>query len=121
MPRSRRLLCLAYAAIAVLALVGTWTQNVAYFCAEDGPVAGFVLATGRFWAATLAEQGARARARHELAKVASANRLGNWEFNEWLHGTTHSLDGMPGQSWNAAAFLLACACVEGRVFSSWGG
>ena len=53
MPRSRRLLCAAYAAIAVLALVGTWTQNVYYFHADDGP-AGFALATGRFWAATLA-------------------------------------------------------------------
>lgn len=54
MPRSRQLLCTAYAAIAVLALVGTWTQNVAYFHPGDGPIAGFVLATGRFWAATLA-------------------------------------------------------------------
>jgi hypothetical protein len=53
MPRSRRLLCLAYAVIAVLALVGTWTQNVSYFHADDGLVAGFALATGRFWAATL--------------------------------------------------------------------
>jgi hypothetical protein len=54
MPRSRQLLCAAYAAIAVLALVGTWTQNVAYFRAGDGPITGFVLATGRFWSATLA-------------------------------------------------------------------
>jgi hypothetical protein len=53
MPRSRQLLCAAYAAIAVLALVGTWTQNVFYFHAGYGP-AGFALATGRFWAATLA-------------------------------------------------------------------
>ena len=52
MPRSRRLLCTAYAAIAALALVGTWTQNVAYFHADDG-LLGFALATGRFWAATL--------------------------------------------------------------------
>jgi len=54
MPRSRRILCAAYAAIAVLALVGTWTQNVAYFSPGEGPVTGFVLATGRFWSATLA-------------------------------------------------------------------
>ena len=54
MPRSRQLLCAAYAAIAVLALVGTWTQNVSYFHADDGLVTGFALATGRFWAATLA-------------------------------------------------------------------
>ncbi|HKA29252.1 MAG TPA: DUF2834 domain-containing protein [Candidatus Binatia bacterium] len=54
MPRSRRILCAAYAAIAVLALVGTWTQNVAYFSPGEGPIRGFVLATGRFWSATLA-------------------------------------------------------------------
>jgi Terpene cyclase DEP1 len=54
MPRSRQILCAAYAAIAVLALVGTWTQNVAYLSPGEGPVTGFVLATGRFWTATLA-------------------------------------------------------------------
>jgi len=53
MPRSRQLLCAAYAGIAVLALVGTWIHNVAYFHAGEGPL-GFVLATGRFWSATLA-------------------------------------------------------------------
>ena len=53
MPRSRQYLCAAYAAVAALALVGTWTQNVFYFHAGDG-AAGFALATGRFWAATLA-------------------------------------------------------------------
>jgi uncharacterized protein DUF2834 len=52
MSRSRQYLCAAYAAIAALALVGTWTQNLFYFHAGDGP-AGFALATGRFWAATL--------------------------------------------------------------------
>jgi len=54
MPRSRQILCAAYAAIAVLALVGTWTQNVAYLSPGEGPITGFVLATGRFWTATLA-------------------------------------------------------------------
>ena len=62
----------------------------------------------------------RAHAQSELAKVARANQLGNWAFNEWLHGTTHAPAGMPGQSWNAAAFLLACACLEQRVFAQWG-
>jgi hypothetical protein len=54
MPRSRWLLCWAYAAVAAIALLGTWHQNVAYFRAEDGVLAGFALATGRFWVETLA-------------------------------------------------------------------
>ena len=54
MPRPRQLLCLAYAGIALLALVATWSQNVAYFRPEDGALLGFVLATGRFWPDTLA-------------------------------------------------------------------
>jgi hypothetical protein len=48
------MLCAAYAVTAVLALVGTWTQNVAYLRADENPISGFVLATGRFWTATLA-------------------------------------------------------------------
>jgi hypothetical protein len=95
--------------------MGRHRQNLAWQY-HNGGIWPFV---GGFWAAALAEQGAQARARHELAKVAKANRLGDWEFNEWLHGTTHAADGMPGQSWNAAAFLLACACLEQRVFSGW--
>src|SRR5262249_25560542 len=54
MPRSRRLLCLVYRATALLAFVGTWHQNLAYSRADEGPLAGFVGATGRFWPATLA-------------------------------------------------------------------
>jgi hypothetical protein len=54
MPRSRRLLCLVYGATALLAFVGTWHQNLAYFRADEGLLGGFVGATGRFWPATLA-------------------------------------------------------------------
>jgi hypothetical protein len=54
MPRSRQLLCLAYAAIAVIALVGTWHQNLSYFQPDEGWVVGFPLATMRFWGETLA-------------------------------------------------------------------
>ncbi len=53
MPASRRLLCVAYGLIALLALIGTWSQNVAYFRADEG-LAGFALATARFWPETLA-------------------------------------------------------------------
>jgi len=52
-PRSRQLLCIVYGAIALLALVATWSQNLSYFRAEDGIVRGFVLATARFWPDTL--------------------------------------------------------------------
>jgi hypothetical protein len=54
MPRSRKLLCWFYGLTALVALVGTWSQNVAYFRPEDGVVVGFALATARFWPATLA-------------------------------------------------------------------
>jgi len=54
MPRSRLLLCTAYAAIAILALIATWSQNLSYFRPEEGPFLGFIFATGRFWPATLA-------------------------------------------------------------------
>lgn len=54
MPRARRILCWLYAATALLALVGTWRQNVAYFRADEGLLAGFAFATGRFWVETLA-------------------------------------------------------------------
>jgi hypothetical protein len=54
MPRSRLLLCWIYAAIALVALVGTWHQNLSYFHPDDGWFLGFFLATGRFWRETLA-------------------------------------------------------------------
>ena len=53
MSSSQRRLCIVYGVIALAALVGTWSQNVAYFRADDG-AAGFVLATLRFWPETLA-------------------------------------------------------------------
>jgi len=54
MPQSRLFLCLVYAAVALLALAATWSQNVAYFRADEGAAAGFAMATGRFWKDTLA-------------------------------------------------------------------
>jgi uncharacterized protein DUF2834 len=53
MPRARVILCWLYGAASLLALVGTWRQNVAYFRPEDGALLGFVLATGRFWVDTV--------------------------------------------------------------------
>jgi glycogen debranching enzyme len=81
---------------------------------HNGGVWPFV---GGFWVAALARAGLRARARVELAKLARANELRGWQFNEWLDGRTLAPSGMPGQSWNAAAFLIACDALEGdRLF-----
>jgi len=54
MPRARLLLCWVYGAIALLAMIGTWSQNVSYFHPQDGWLLGFALATGRFWPEALA-------------------------------------------------------------------
>ena len=68
---------------------------------------------GGFWVTTLALAGERERAQAELAKLARANALEGWAFNEWLHGLTQAAGGMRGQSWNAAAFLIAQDAVRG--------
>ena len=77
---------------------------------------------GGFWVAALAAAGRpEAELRSELAKVAAANALGDWQFNEWLNGRTLQPQGMPRQSWNAAAFLVADAAIAGhRVFTPLG-
>jgi glycogen debranching enzyme len=62
---------------------------------------------GGFWIMALAATRRRAQARSELVKLARVCALGNWSFTEWLHGKTLAPRGMPGQSWNAAAFLMA--------------
>jgi glycogen debranching enzyme len=67
---------------------------------------------GGFWIMALVAAGQQTKALLELAKVARANALGDWEFNEWLHGDTLLPAGMPGQSWNAAAFLAAYHAVK---------
>ena len=76
---------------------------------HNGGVWPFV---GGFWVAAQAAAGRYDAAKAELLKLAKAAALGNWSFNEWLHGQKHSLQGMQGQSWNAAAFLIAHAMVE---------
>jgi len=68
---------------------------------------------GGFWVCALALAGERDRANAELAKLALANALDGWSFNEWLHGRTLAPGGMRGQSWNAAAFLMALDAARG--------
>lgn len=62
---------------------------------------------GGFWALALAKCGRREQAAQVLARVAHTNSLNDWQFNEWLHAQTGEPRGMPGQSWNAAMFVLA--------------
>jgi hypothetical protein len=62
---------------------------------------------GGFWVVALAAAGHLSQARLELENLARACALRNWRFTEWLHGTKATPRGMPGQSWNAAAFLMA--------------
>jgi hypothetical protein len=87
-------------------------QNLAWQY-HNGGIWPFV---GGFWVAALADAGLRDRSQRELLKVARANALGGWQFSEWLHGRTLEPCGMPGQSWNAAAFLLAHRAARDGVY-----
>jgi glycogen debranching enzyme len=75
---------------------------------------------GGFWVAALARLRRTELARSELAQLALVNRLDDWRFTEWFHGKTLEPMGMAGQSWNAAAYLLAQRAVDGGtpVFSA---
>jgi len=84
-------------------------QNLAWQY-HNGGVWPFV---GGFWVIALADAGLRDRALRGLASLARANELGGWQFNEWLHGRTLAPSGMPRQSWNAAAFLIAHRAAQG--------
>jgi glycogen debranching enzyme len=69
---------------------------------------------GGFWVVALAASGRIEQAKADLEKLARACALGDWGFYEWLHGRTALPRGMPGQSWNAAAFLMAERAVAER-------
>jgi hypothetical protein len=71
---------------------------------------------GGFWVMALAAQGEHRRAEAALARLAAVNALNGMQFNEWFHGLTGEPMGMTGQSWNAAAFLLAQAALQQRIF-----
>jgi glycogen debranching enzyme len=70
---------------------------------------------GGFWVTALVASGRRQQAREELVKLARACAVKNWAFTEWLHGKTLAPRGMPGQSWNAAAYLMAERAVAEGV------
>ena len=71
---------------------------------------------GGFWVMALAAAGRKAAAAHELTRLARANAEGNWRFTEWFDGARGTADGMAGQSWNAALFLLAREGLENKIF-----
>jgi glycogen debranching enzyme len=62
---------------------------------------------GGFWVTALVDAKRPEAAQRELVKLARSCALNDWEFSEWLHGQTFEPCGMPGQSWSAAAFLMA--------------
>ncbi len=70
---------------------------------------------GGFWVTALVSSGRRQQAAEELVKLARACAVKNWAFTEWLHGKTLMPRGMPGQSWNAAAYLMAERAVADGV------
>ena len=71
---------------------------------------------GGFWVTMLAALESKQRAWAQLARLAEANKVNGWEFNEWFHGQTGKPSGMKGQSWNAAMFLLACEALARKIF-----
>ena len=71
---------------------------------------------GGFWIAALATLGEKTRATEALEKLAHVNSLNQWQFNEWLHGESGEPRGMPGQSWNAAMFILAQHSLKKTIF-----
>jgi glycogen debranching enzyme len=75
---------------------------------------------GGFWVAALAAAGRAEQAKAELVKLARVCALRNWAFTEWLHGRTLAPRGMQGQSWNAAAFLMAEHAIStgGTLFAT---
>ncbi len=68
---------------------------------------------GGFWVIMLYKIGQKKIAKIELGKLALVNKVNNWQFNEWFNGQTGQSQGMPGQSWNAAMFILAYHCLKG--------
>lgn len=66
---------------------------------------------GGLWVRFVHRLGLHDIACNELVKLAQVNRLGRvheWEFNEWVHGTTGRPMGKAYQAWSAAAYLRAC-------------
>lgn len=74
---------------------------------------------GGLYVAALVQAGRHAEAAQQFAKLAAMNRAGRtgeWEFNEWHHGTSGQPMGFAGQSWSTAMYIFAHdAVTQGRV------
>ena len=70
---------------------------------------------GGYWVMALARLGMHEQAGLALTRLAQANAMDNWRFTEWFHGRTLAPCGMPGQSWNAAAFLMAVLAATSGI------
>lgn len=63
---------------------------------------------GGFWVWWLSQYDKKI-ATSQLEKLAAANEINDWEFNEYLHGTHGTPMGVPHQSWNMAMYIKAHA------------
>ncbi|TFZ04383.1 glycoside hydrolase 100 family protein [Ramlibacter rhizophilus] len=90
------------------AYMGRHKQNLPHQY-HNGGIWPFV---GGFWVVALARLGLADLARQELERLIAMNDEDDWRFTEWFHGQSLARGGMPGQSWNAAALLLALDAVE---------
>jgi glycogen debranching enzyme len=93
------------------AYMGRHKQNMPYQY-HNGGIWPYV---GGFWVLLLSKLRHKKLAWEELGRFAEANRVNDWDFNEWLHGKTGEAMGMGGQSWNAAMFLLAFHTLQDNI------
>jgi len=81
-------------------------------CYHNGGIWPYI---GGFYVMALKKSGKEVLALKEMKNLAEANKINNWEFNEWFHGKSGQPMGMPGQSWNAGMFLLAYHYLKGEI------
>ncbi len=79
---------------------------------HNGGIWSFI---GGFYVAALVQAGRIDEARKQLDQLAEMNSLGvrgDWEFNEWFHGTSGRPMGYAGQTWSASMYIYAHDAVE---------
>ncbi len=69
---------------------------------------------GGFWVQLLAKTDPLL-AKQELVRLAEANIVGGWQFNEYLHGEHGTPMGVPHQTWSMAMYLAAYRTVMDSV------
>lgn len=69
---------------------------------------------GGFWIKWLAKYDKKL-AEQQLFKLAQANEVNNWEFNEYLHGQYGTAMGVAHQSWSMAMYLAAYNAVYAKL------